>query len=165
MTLLVQLIAVVRNISSKSKLWNHFFFKSLSLPRKICRITFWFEVLHFKQPLILIYYWDCSMCFIICTAVIIVSIWKTILIQKWLTNCTRLIKDLLSGTTRILVTHATHFLSEVDRIVVMDRELLDDCDKTKVVGKISHIGTYSEFITKGLQVNVISRRVKLRCRS
>ena len=141
------------------------FFKSLSLPRKNCPITFWFEVLHFKQPLILIYYWDCSMCFVICTAVIIVSIWTTILIQKWLTNCTRLIKEQLSGTTRILVTHATHFLSEVDRIVVMDREILDECDKTKVVGKISHIGTYSEFITKGLQVNMILSRVKLRCRS
>ncbi|XP_063685261.1 ATP-binding cassette sub-family C member 4-like [Bolinopsis microptera] len=66
----------------------------------------------------------------------------------------KLIKDQLAGKTRILVTHATHFLSEVDRIVVMDTEVVTDGNKTKVVGKISHVGTYSELLSKGLTLSI-----------
>ena len=74
----------------------------------------------------------------------------------------RLIKEQLAGKTRILVTHATHFLSEVDRIVVMDTEVVTDGNKTKVVGKISHVGTYSELVSKGgvLLVNCTNLRPK-----
>jgi ABC-type transport system involved in cytochrome bd biosynthesis fused ATPase/permease subunit len=60
-----------------------------------------------------------------------------------------LIKEQLSGKTRVLVTHATHFLSEVDRIVVMDTEVEGDKDERRVLGKITHVGTYSELTEKG----------------
>ncbi|XP_063690754.1 ATP-binding cassette sub-family C member 4-like [Bolinopsis microptera] len=78
----------------------------------------------------------------------------------------KLIKDQLAGKTRILVTHATHFLSEVDRIVVMDTEVVTDGNKTKVVGKISHVGTYSQLVSKGLKLSIFgsedkkSRRIR-----
>ena len=63
-----------------------------------------------------------------------------------------MIKEQLFGTTRVLVTHSTHFLSEVDRIVVMaaDHFKDSDIDKKKTAGKIAHIGTYSELISKGV---------------
>ena len=68
----------------------------------------------------------------------------------------RLIKGQLSGKTRILVTHATHFLSEVDRIVVMDTDVLSCYNKTKVVGKISHVGTYPELLAQGSRIDLVS---------
>ena len=71
-----------------------------------------------------------------------------------------MIKEQLSGTTRILVTHATHFLSEVDRIVVMDTEVA--ADNTRVVGKITHTGTYSELLLKGSSVCVTVRILDIR---
>ena len=60
-----------------------------------------------------------------------------------------LIQEQLSGKTRILVTHSTSFLSKADRIVVMDTEVVANGDKTRVIGKISHIGTYPQLISKG----------------
>ena len=64
-----------------------------------------------------------------------------------------MIKGQLSGKTRILVTHATHFLREVDRIVVMETEVVADGDKRKAVGKIAHIGTYSELFSQGFKLS------------
>ena len=61
-----------------------------------------------------------------------------------------LIKEQLSDKTRILVTHATNFLSEVDRIVVMETEVVGDGEKSTCSGKITDVGTYSELTAKGL---------------
>ena len=47
------------------------------------------------------------------------------------------ISDGLAGRTRILVTHALHFLPSVDRILVIDN------------GKIAEEGTYSELVKAG----------------
>jgi len=47
------------------------------------------------------------------------------------------INDGLAGRTRILVTHALHFLPSVDRILVIDN------------GKIAEEGTYSELVKAG----------------
>jgi ABC-type transport system involved in cytochrome bd biosynthesis fused ATPase/permease subunit len=47
------------------------------------------------------------------------------------------ISDGLAGRTRILVTHALHFLPLVDRILVVDN------------GKIAEEGTYSELVKAG----------------
>jgi ABC-type transport system involved in cytochrome bd biosynthesis fused ATPase/permease subunit len=47
------------------------------------------------------------------------------------------ISDGLAGRTRILVTHALHFLPLVDRILVIDN------------GKIAEEGTYSELVKAG----------------
>jgi len=48
-----------------------------------------------------------------------------------------LISGALEGKTRILVTHALHFLPLVDRIIVMDN------------GKIAEEGTYNELVQAG----------------
>ena len=61
----------------------------------------------------------------------------------------KLIKEELSDKTRILVTHATNFLSEVDRIVVMDTEVVGKDSERRVHGTITHIGTFSELTKKG----------------
>lgn len=61
----------------------------------------------------------------------------------------KLIKEQLSDKTRILVTHATNFLSEVDRIVVMDTEVVGKDSDRRVYGTITHVGTYSELTEKG----------------
>ncbi|XP_063691934.1 ATP-binding cassette sub-family C member 4-like [Bolinopsis microptera] len=75
----------------------------------------------------------------------------------------KLIKEQLSGKTRILVTHATHFLSEVDRIVVMDTEVATDGDdNAEVVGKISHIATYSELLLKGVELSMLGVEKKVK---
>ena len=87
---------------------------------------------------------------------LIIFIGLTILIVISLIAVIRLIKGQLSGKTRILVTHATHFLSEVDRIVVMDTDVLSSCNKTKVVGKISHVGTYPELVAQGVRMYLFS---------
>ncbi|XP_063678313.1 ATP-binding cassette sub-family C member 4-like isoform X2 [Bolinopsis microptera] len=71
-----------------------------------------------------------------------------------------LIKEQLSDKTRILVTHATNFLSEVDRIVVMDTEVDGDGDKSTCSGKITDVGTYSELTAKGLNLSLYGVREK-----
>ena len=47
------------------------------------------------------------------------------------------------------MTHATHFLSEVDRIVVMNTEIVGEGNETGVTGRITDVGTYSELTEKG----------------
>ena len=61
----------------------------------------------------------------------------------------KLIKEELSDKTRILVTHATNFLSEVDRIVVMDTKIVGEKNDRQVHGAITHVGTFSELTEKG----------------
>jgi ABC-type sulfate/molybdate transport systems ATPase subunit len=55
------------------------------------------------------------------------------------------ISGVLDGKTRILVTHALHFLPLVDRILVMDN------------GKVAEEGTYNELVHAG---EAFSRLVK-----
>ena len=61
----------------------------------------------------------------------------------------KLIKEELCDKTRILVTHATNFLSEVDRIVVMDTKIVGEKNDTQVHGAITHVGTFTELTEKG----------------
>lgn len=53
-----------------------------------------------------------------------------------------------------MVTHATHFLSEVDRVVVMDTDIIKEGNQTKTVGRISHVGTYHELVAQGLNLSM-----------
>ncbi|KAL5251848.1 hypothetical protein ACHWQZ_G014863 [Mnemiopsis leidyi] len=76
----------------------------------------------------------------------------------------KLIKEQLSDKTRILVTHATNFLSEVDRIVVMDTEVVGKDSERRVYGTITHVGTYSELTEKGLNLSMYGVNDKKRKR-
>ena len=56
----------------------------------------------------------------------------------------RVIKEQLRDKTRILVTHTTQFLGQVDRVVLMKADVADD---GKVAGGIRQIGTYTEMMS------------------
>ena len=56
----------------------------------------------------------------------------------------QVVKGQLKDKTRILVTHATQFLDQVDRVIIMEADVTD---KGTVFGRIRQIGTYTELLS------------------
>ena len=70
-------------------------------------------------------------------------------------SATHIFRDLIKGNiasrTRVLVTHATQFLSEVDKIIIMDLDIIDDFKNCRV-GRVTHVGTFAELSAQGLHL-------------